>query len=239
MKKLILTTTLGLTLAAGIAAQAEEGPGLPVPVSIARAYVPQGFDNNDRAEVTIEGYFPNTCYRMGPTTAQKNEKGEIEVTQTAYVYKGHCLMMIVPYQQSVSLGVLANEGQYRVMDGLSKQELGVMPVAKSKTTGPDDFMYAHVDDAYITYIEPGRRAIVINANLPGNCWTMTDKKVFLEGNDVLTVLPIMEQTSEDNCVRDPVPFTAVVDVPQLDKGRYLLNVRSLNGQSVNKLFDVQ
>src|SRR5690606_19009749 len=124
-------------------------PGRPVAVSVAKAYVPQGFDNNDRTQIVIEGYFPNSCYRVGPNRAFKNAKGEIEISQTAYVYKGICLMMIVPYQQTINIGVLETAGEYKIVDTLSRKGLGVMPVAVSKSSGPDDYFYASINDAHV------------------------------------------------------------------------------------------
>ena len=238
MKGILLASAI-LFAAVNVFAQQDVNPGRPIAVSVAKAYVPQCFDSNDRTQVVVEGYFPNTCYRVGPNRAFKNDKGEIEITQTAYVYKGVCLMMIVPYQQTINVGILERSGDYKIVDTLSKKSLGTMPVATSKTTGPDDFVYASISDAYVSYVETDERVVVIHGEVPGSCWEVSDKRVFRDGNDVLTVLPIMTQTSDDNCTEIPVPFVTTVKMPELSQGRYLLQVRSLSGQSVNKLFDVQ
>lgn len=213
-----------------------------VKVAVSKAYIPQGFDNNDVTKVVVEGFFPNTCYKIKKQDAEdvtidKNKK-TIQVTQRAYVYSGMCLMMLVPFSETVEVGTLAAVGDYKVTDALSARELGRMTIANSKTTGPDDFYYAMVSDAYVGTLDTDEKQVIIRGELPGNCWELTDKKIFVEGKDVLTVLPIMEQTSEEFCNSDRVPFVTTVTLPELAAGRYLLNVRALNGQSVNKLFDM-
>ena len=214
-----------------------------VKVAVSKAYIPQGFDNNDITKVVVEGFFPNTCYRIKKQDATDvkidRDKNTVEVTQRAYVYSGMCLQMIVPYTETVEIGKLASAGSYRIVDSLSKRELGKMAVDTSTTTGPDDYFYAMVNDAHVSNTDSSEGQIIIRGELPTSCWDITDKKVFLDGKDVLTVLPIMTLVSKDACPSVRVPFETTIALPQLEAGRYLLNVRSLNGQSINKLFDAR
>ena len=99
--------------------------------------------------------------------------------------------------------------------------------------------YAIINDAYVSFIETDERVVVLRGELPGSCWQINEKKIFMDGKDVLTVLPIITHITDDYCDDRRIPFVTTVKVPDLEAGRYLLNVRSLNGQSVNKLFDIR
>lgn len=242
MRSLVLISLMAAAFGLS-AAHADEGEAKIVKVSVAKAYIPHGFDNNDVAKIVVEGFFPNTCYKMKKQEKEDvvvdTETREIRVTQRAYKYDGMCLMMVVPYTQTIEVGQLTNVGDYQVQDTLTRRRLGVMPVAKSETTGPDDFTYATINDAYVGQIETDEKRIILEGQLPGSCWELTSKRAFLDGNEVVTVLPIMNFIADDNCDEKPVKFVTSLPLPELASGRYLLNVRSLNGQAVNKLFDVK
>lgn len=209
-----------------------------VSIALAGAYIPAGFDSNDRAELVIEGYFPNTCYRVGPVEKNVNSQtGEVVIRQTAYKYKGkNCLFMIVPFSQTVQVGLL-KANTYKVKDAGNNHELGVLPIQTAKNSGPDDFLYANVTEAY-PGTEGNKKIIVLQGELPGNCWGIKEKRVFLDGKNVLAVLPILEKTGEVNCNDHRLPFMETVEVPSLPNGRYLMHVRSLNGVAINKLIDL-
>lgn len=243
MKTLTILTSLllGLNLAFAEDRSAPQDTEV-VTVPVSRAYIPHGFDNNDVTKIVVEGFFPNTCYKVKKQTPEDvivDPSGEIQVTQKAYKYNGMCLMVMVPFSQTIEVGKIQQTGTYRVMDALSRKNLGVMPVAKSETEGPDDYTYAIVNDAYVGKIETDQKKIVLDLELPGDCWELIDKRAYLDGQDVLTVLPIMDFTADDNCGETPVKKLTTMELPNLRTGRYLLNVRSLNGQAVKKLFDVR
>ena len=82
------------------------GPNSPdtITVSFSKVYVPTGFDDNDRTQVTIEGTFPNTCYKVGPYATKIDPLTRtITVQQQAYRYQGVCLQdksKLLPYSYS-------------------------------------------------------------------------------------------------------------------------------------------
>jgi hypothetical protein len=230
---------LSALLVGGVAV-AEDSVQQPdtVSVPLSTAYIPGGFDSNDRAQVVVEGYFPNTCYRVGPYDKKMNaSKKELAITQLAYKYRGVCLMMIVPFHQTVQLGILSADN-YTVKDGNSNKLMGILPVQLASNSGPDDSLYASVNDAYLGVVDGSKRAIVIQGELPGDCWELKEKKTVLDGKNVITVMPVIEKVREANCNDYRMPFMTTVDLPQVEPGRYLLHVRSLNGQSINKLVDL-
>lgn len=240
--KTLLSFLIFVTLGAASISNAQDAePTLgEVTVELTKAYVPQGFDNNDVTKIVVEGVFRNSCYRLGPTEVDLNRStSEITITQKAYLYKGICLMVLVPYSKTVDLGILTSTGRYQIFDGKKQKPLGILPIRRSANSGPDDFIYANIDDAHIAVGENGDRYVVLAGQMPSKCWELVETRVILEGDDVLTVLPIMQLKTEEECSDKPKKFTATKELSDLNVGRFLLNVRSLNGQSVHKLFDIE
>ena len=221
-----------------------------VHIALKKAYIPQGFDSNDRVQVVVEGFLPNTCYRLGPTKVwQGSDPHDLFVEQHAYKYPGVCLEVIVPFNHSIEFGILP-AGNYNIKNVFVEESgtmtyeksLGTIPVATAATAGPDDHLYAIVDDATLTTSSESKK-VVLTGELPGPCWFFEDTKVVVESNDVVTILPIIyykvPHDSLTQCdVNVTVPFTKAVTLPKLPTGRYLIQTRSLNGQSVNKLFNL-
>ncbi len=209
-----------------------------VTVALSTAYIPAGFDSNDRAQIVVEGFFPNTCYRVGPYEKNFDAKThQLVITQKAYKYRGMCLNMIVPYNQTIQLGIL-DKNTYSIRDGGNNEEMGELPVSKASNDGPDDYLYASVTDAYVGTIENNRRGIILQGELPGNCWQIKEKRVTLDNKNVLVVMPILEKTTEQKCNDERIPFSVTAEIPKVPPGRYLLHVRTLNGQAINKLVDL-
>jgi hypothetical protein len=241
IKSLLVTAlTLGGLLSSHVYAAGTTEPAEPTKVGIplTTAYIPGGFDNNDRAQLVVEGYFPNTCYRVGPyekhldTTAN-----ELTVRQTAYKYAGNCLMMIVPFSQTIQVGIL-KASTYKVKDAENGAELGSLPIQTAKNSGPDDYVYANVNQAYVGVVDGNKKSIVLQGELPGDCWSIKEKRVLVDGKNVITVLPIIEKVRETNCNDYRLPFITTAEIPNVPAGRYLLHVRSLSGAAVNQLVDL-
>ena len=236
MKKIMVMSALVLAATSAIADDKIEKPE-KVAVALTQAYIPGGFDSNDRAEMVIEGYFPNTCYRVGPIEKRvNNATKEVTVSQIAYKYKGTCLMMIVPFTQTVQLGILRAD-TYNVKDAANNKTVGKLPVSETKSSNPDDFVYAHVTDAYMD-AESEKNELVVYGSVPGSCWKVKDIRAFQDGKNVIAVLPILEKTEVKNCDEMVVPFVSRVTLPEVESGRYLIHVRSQNGVAVNKLADL-
>ncbi|MEQ1663975.1 MAG: hypothetical protein ABL927_01210 [Bdellovibrionales bacterium] len=209
-----------------------------VSVPLENAYIPGGFDSNDRAQVVVEGHFPNTCYRQGPYTKILDAKSnELSINQTAFKYKGMCLMMLVPFTETVQVGIMG-ANNYKVKDAISQKELGTLPVSLAKNSGPDDHLYASVSDAYVGVIDGSDRVIILQGEFPGDCWRLKEKKVIQDGKNVLVVLPIIEKFRNDKCNDVRIPFISTAALPTVNAGRFLLHVRSLNGAAINKLVDL-
>lgn len=209
-----------------------------VSVALTEAYIPGGFDSNDRAQIVIEGYFPNSCYRVGPYEKQLNTSSqELNIRQTAYKYKGQCLMMMVPFNQTVQVGLL-KASTYKVKDASTGRDLGALPVATASNSSPDEHLYANINEAYVGVIDGNKKSIVLQGELPGDCWAVKETRTVLDGRKVIAVLPIIEKIRETNCSDYRMPFVSTAEIPRVEAGRYLLHVRSLNGLAINKLIDL-
>lgn len=220
----------------GFGAKADDFIPQMVDVAIAKAYIPKGFDTNDRTQIMIEGALPNSCYRLGATEVHRDEaKSRIFIVQHAYLYKDtKCLMVLIPFNKTVDIGILSH-GTFLIIDGHSAEFLGNLSIAPSLTAGPDDYLYAIVDDVRLGGID-SVPSLTVRGTLP-KCWQIEETRLIVESDDVITILPIASRNNE--CTKTTIPFVSSVKIPSdLKKGRYMVQVRSLNGLSVNKLFDL-
>lgn len=199
-----------------------------VPIGI--AFLPQGFDDNDNVQVTFEGEFPSSCYKVGPTKLSLNGN-VIEVTQTAYKYQGPCLDMIVPFYITVDAGIL-KAGRYTVADSKSGAKLGELPIAISKTPGADDYLYAPITDADIE-----NNFLILKGVIRDRC-TVLNKVLVRNVGNVIEALPIAERLTGIKCERGYYPFKTRVELPGVLHGHFLLHVRSLEGRAINKVLDI-
>jgi hypothetical protein len=249
-----LAGLLGLAAAVfstGSAVAQDQGDDLPPPkaihLSIARAYLPAGFDNNDMVRIMVEGLLPNSCIEEKQVDRSDiridHVAKVIEIRQRAYdrSHESMCLMRIVPYKNTVEVGVIPNFGSYQIKDATTESSLGKLSVKQAKKSdgsGVDDHFYAIVHGA--DYVTSSRGpAVRLRGELLDSCWSLTDVRAFQDGVNVVTILPVMKQTSATNCGDHRIPFEREVLLPSdLRQGRYMFQVRSLNGQSVTNLFDL-
>lgn len=208
-----------------------------VKYTLKTVYLPLGFDSNDRVQIAAEGKLPDTCYKAGPITAKVNkETKKIELRSRVYKYDTVCLRMRTTFHQIAEVGILP-EGNYKVVNEVG-DELGVLPVRKATTSAPDDHLYAPVGDSRVMTDENDSQLINIEGVFPDACLKMKEVRVFVDGRNVVTVLPIAEKTGS-NCMIASFPYKTTASLPaSLAKGSYLLNTRSLNGEGVFRFFEV-
>jgi len=229
-------------LMAGGLVFADTNPNAPktVETALTKAYIPLGFDDNDRIQIAVAGTFKNTCYKVGPHALKVDtENKTITVQQQAYLYNGVCLQMFVPYSEIVDVGIIPN-GNYKVVDALSGATLAELPVNQGSNPGPDDFTYAPVSDAYVvTDPETKKHVLAISGSFGDRCSDFEDIKVNVS-NDVIIVQPVLERKTDISCAPEKVRFLKTIELNNdLKHGMYMLHVRSLNGQAVNKLVDLE
>ncbi len=230
MKKLVSLLIMSLSLVSVASTPVEKA----VPVD--HIYVPSGFDSNDTVEIVVTGFLPNLCHKS--PAANVNITGrdvDIEITSLYYHESNpYCPSMVVPFTQSVKLGLL-DKGTYNIkVNGKSPWELEEQIKIKQSTSNAiDDFQYA-----YVNYIDKDVTAgeVVLRGYNPSDCFELEKIEYVHNGNDTYSILPKMKQV-RSFCPMKMVPFKYRWKVPNdLNKSRVLLHVRTMDGQSVNTIF---
>lgn len=207
-----------------------------VRMPVKHAFVPVGFDNDDRVEVMVTGRFPSTCYRLGRFETSVNDEKQIQISLIAYEFEGNCEKGTIPFHEVVSLGRLRSPGTYYLVDGVTKDPLGKLPIVEAPDVGhgTDEALYAPLTDAYV-HQENGESFVRLVGAYPTNCMKMDKVKLDLRGTQ-LVVQPEVKVAKRDNCLDGNFPFTEdYVIKDELPHEAFLLHVRSISGASINKL----
>lgn len=214
-----------------------------VPAPIEKVFVPQGFDDNDNTEVVLHGHFPNTCYKVGPVKIEYGTDGKtISLEPQAYRYNGiACAQVRVPFIQTARLGLLA-EGAFQIkIKDQPDVPARALEVAHARSQSPDDFLYAPVESATIKRADDGRATLKIEGSYPYffiGCMLITDLKTQITSDNVLVVQPIAEIKDDSECRGMSHDFVLEKEVGTLAAVEYLIHVRTLDGNSLNRLMDL-
>ena len=204
-------------------------------------FVPNGFDANDEIVVVLDGYLPNSCYRLTrPEINIDPATHVIKITQQARHFPGPCIVTLVPFTNIIHVGAL-DAGSYLVSTnkGILTKSLNVERDLGTGTYGPDDFLYAPVDAVSVSKSADGQLEAKIQGRFTNDCMEFKEVRVLTKGR-VIELLPILKDIAADGACR-PIeqPFTKSVRLPDdLVVGRNLVHVRSLNGSSINAVFSV-
>jgi hypothetical protein len=231
MKSVFKTLIAASLLTLSLAAFAEELPQT-VNTAFKKAYAADGFDTNDNVQIVAEGLFANTCYRYAKAKVQVDHLNKkIILTPLAYKYKGVCRMMVVEYNREIEIGIL-KEGTYKIVQGKNAQQIGEISVHASQTADADDYVYASISQAYY---KPG--FVTLTGNLSLSCMKLAEVKTDIQP-DVFVLQPIVEIDKTVPCTEGNYPIEVNVSTAGLKSGRYLVHVRSMNGNAVNNLIDI-
>jgi len=233
--KLSLCLCTLLAAAPVLTAQAaESGQPSRIHVALAKAFVPAGFDDNDLTQMVVAGEFADTCHKVGPTEVKVDAvTGTVQVSQTAYKYSDDCQRAVVPFSQVVNVGLM-KAGKYEVDDTTTSSVLGKLTVEPATKAAADDYLYAPVVDADLL-----RGQVEVRGVFTDRCTKMTNILVHTS-NDAIVVQPVVTRYGNAaQCDTAHVPFRMRAKIPTaLKRGEYLLHVRSMSGNSVNKLVEV-
>jgi hypothetical protein len=242
----ILVSALGIC-SLGSAAKADDVfvPRL-VTAPIDRVFVPLGFDSNDNVEVVLHGHFPNTCYKLGPALYTVDEATKtIEIDASSYQYNGGCAQMLVPFIQSVSVGLL-NQGSYTItVKNRPDARTATLPVTEAVTSQPDDYLYAPVATVGLVSTLGIKKGIRVEGEFPmlfDGCMVLKEVKLSVTPDDVIIVLPIAEIVYGQVCNQASYTrkFSAVTELPgELLVTEYLIHVRVISGEALNKFVVVE
>lgn len=209
-------------------------------VPVDHVYIPSGFDSNDNAEAVVTGFLPNLCYKAPKSSVViKNGKISVSVKAIKNIAGGrmnYCASVIVPYSESINIGVL-DKGKYKVSvnESSSWELFGNINVAEASSNSIDDEVYANVSE--VTRLDKASRKVVLKGSNPSDCFELKEISIINNGTDTYSILPKMKQV-KDFCIKKMIPFTYEIEVPQkLDADKVLLHVRVMDGRSINTFFN--
>lgn len=204
---------------------------------IGSVFAPNGFDSNDNAQVVVDSYLPDPCYKVGPHGAKVDRVRKIiRLEQSVFFYPGMvCPAVIVPFAMVYNLGIL-DAGTYQIRDGGNDNPVGSIVIRQARNLGPDDYFYAPVGGATIDF---QTNEIVVEGTFNNDCLQLDQLKIQIDPRNVLLVLPILKTWQESGrCKAGNFPFKFKTPLPNLAPARYLMHVRSMNGLSINKVFQI-
>jgi hypothetical protein len=234
MNKTLRTLFIALAM---VASNAMAGTPIEAMVPVDHIYVPTGFDSNDSSEVIVTGFLPNMCHKSPSHKVEINgDKINIKVTSLYYHESNpFCPEVIVPFTESVTLGVM-DKGNYQItVNGKSPwTKKAKIMINESTSNSVDEHQYA-----YVEYVEKeeASRVVTLKGYNPSDCFVL-DKVDFISNKkDTFSVLPKLKQIREF-CPMKMVPFEYEVTVPTgLSAEKVLLHVRTMDGTSVNRIFE--
>lgn len=214
-------------------AVANEDGALTV-VNVEEVFVPRGFDDNDEVVAVVDGYLPDTCYKIAYNEVHYlAAEHKYVIFQFARKFNALCLQARVPFFAEVQFGILPL-GDFQVTSPGALSER--LQVAEAVSAGPDDRLYAPIDAARVIDTAEGGQEATLSGRFTNTCMQLDGVNVVNSGK-TLEVLPIMYVQDRDDCAETEVPFTWTFGLPaSVTEGRRLLHVRSLNGKAVNTLF---
>jgi hypothetical protein len=87
--------------------------------------------------------------------------------------------------------------------------------------------------------ETGKHMLAITGSFGDRCSDFQEIKVNV-ANDVIIVQPVLERKADISCAPEKVRFLKTIELnDNVKDGVYMLHVRSLNGQAINKLVDLE
>lgn len=209
-------------------------------VPVDHIYVPYGFDSNDTTEVILTGFLPNLCHKA-PSAKVTVNGNKVDIVVTSLFYDASnpfCPDMIVPFTETVSLGVM-DKGNYEItVNGKTpweKKEL--VKISESTSNSVDEHHYA-----YVNYIDKETNVdgtVTLKGYNPSDCFELDSIEHVDNRKDTYSVLPKLKQVREF-CPMKMVPFSYEWKVPtKLKQEKVLLHVRTMNGESVNTIYNTK
>ena len=238
-----LLTGVGLVFG-GLSSSAWASEAKAVAIESEIVFTPEGFDDNDNAQVVLDGWLPTSCHQLAdPEVKIDAENLMIQVAAQATKEGTFCLPRATRFTQVVDLGILPY-GDYDIVTN-NGQLTEPLLVAEADKAGPDDYQYPKIDKAYADFapeyrqVTASRWAVVIEGEYLNSCQEIAEI-VVTDSGDTVEVQPILRSTEAITCLPVVTPFVTRAPLPDYaTQGRYLLHVRGFDGTAANSVFTVQ
>ncbi len=238
--KNVLLMVLGSLILFPFAGKADDSQVI-VSVKPSAVFTPKGFDSSDNAQVVLYGIFHDICHKVAPAQVsvdRVNHKVFIE-NQVYETQMCAAIYVSAPYTSVLNLGVLS-EGNYEVYVSDGKGGVALMstlPVAKAKDpTATDNYIYARVDEIQTSHVNSSVLEITLKGSFSNTCMSLKEVRTSLTKGNVYDVLPILAMSGE-NCKPANIPYEKKVSLANFPSNATLINVRSMGGQSIEKVID--
>lgn len=213
--------------------------GVPISkkVPVSKIYVPQGFDSNDNVELVITGFLPNLCHKS-PKVKTEIIDNKVNVTLTSLYYQEsnpYCPEMVVPFKKVVEIGSMP-KGNFKVVvnEDTKYEKSDELFVKAALDNNIDNYQYAYVEEIQQN-IE--KEVLTLRGYNPSDCYELSEVTYISNGEDTYSILPRMKKV-RDFCPMKMMPFSISWRLPkELDSKKILLHVRTLNGNSINKIIN--
>ena len=216
--------------------------------------IQDGFDDNDNVQVVVDGLLPNMCFELAQTRLKIDKEAkkvfiqqEMRKKEMVGCESGQALPLQlrwpITFTKTLSLGVLAN-GQYQVnfktRSGQFKTT-SFFNVKPSIAQTVDDDLYAPVSSIFIPEVirETPNAEAVLTGTLGSSCVKLRSSNIKVDRqNNVIIIRPLLTMQDAVSCKPNLTPLRNIVSVGELTEGRYLIHVRSLTGEAINRVFTV-
>lgn len=242
MKKIILVVLAALSFRA----MADH----TVEAKIDRVFIPPtGYDTNDTVQVMLDGSLSNQCQQVTDTDVRFDAENKVfYIRQIAKVRSlRECHQTPLPrhlglpgyFSKEISLGIL-NAGKYKIEfrgdGGWSSRSFSV---SEAQTETTDDEIYAPVSNFFVPEMmeENNNVQIILTGVIGSRCLGWKDVEVENLG-DIFVIKPKMQIVSTKFCSITPWPLEKIVSLGKIKAGRYMVHIRSVNGQSLSRMFSV-
>lgn len=230
----ILLTGWVVVLGLAMTANAES-----VQISSTRTFAVPQFSAMEDVQIVLEGTLANSCYSLEKPAVQVSPAlSRIDIQPRATLRTGACPETLVPWTQVVNLGVLP-VGAYMVVVGITGQPriIRVVPSAdrqpNAPTLAPVDSVDVQVD------FKTQKITATIRGRLPANCSGVERVNIddHQQSIELTAILQSPCNTSSANLLTH-VPYSKTVELPARAPGRYLVAIKSLEGQTLHRMFDM-
>ncbi len=261
MKKSVASFVIALSASASQAspafaqALAPAEVARPVEVALSNVFLPAtGYDDNDNVLALVDGLLPNGCYSLGHTETVAKPQGFALRQFALRKVDGVCapgqelpadVAAPVPFSHEISFGRLES-GSYAIEfasreGGRKTRNFGV---EKARVASVDNLRYAAITSVYVPDIlsastEAGEFKLLLAGLLTSSCVELADEIKVERVDDVIVVLPPTKTVFSGSCLPFTRSFATEVAIAIPPAGRYMIHVRSLNGNAVSRLFTVR
>lgn len=210
-------------------------------VKLKNIYTPSGFDSNDKVEVVITGWLPNSCHKEPVVQIKKDlERNIIYLNVESYEYHSSspfCPENIIPFVKTFDLGTL-EPGSYLIMANKRSPSALTARIEIEQTPSDEEDQNEYLQVTNAT-IDDNQQTLALEGFKRSDCFELVDVQFINNRMNTYSVLPILVKTN-DFCPMKMTEASIKVDIPsQLTSEDVMLHIRSLGGESINRIIEKQ